>query len=103
MVDVCLVSMDCLDPAQLLPDLNYLYLQWQFLKKTMGVQEDDPRADVKNELKQLFKKLCGKLDALCNFHYTPKATIPEIKVTEDIHSFLVASFIGHDRSSQDLF
>ena len=57
-------------------------LAWrQFLKKTMGVKEDDPQKDLKDDLKQLFKKLSGKLDALCNFHYTPKAIIPEIKVT----------------------
>lgn len=47
----------------------------------MGVQEDDPQAVLKSELKQLFTKLCSKLDALCNFHYTPKAIIPEMKVT----------------------
>lgn len=52
----------------------------QFLKKTMGVTEDDPQKDLKDELKHLFAKLCGKLDALCNFHYTPKAVIPEMKV-----------------------
>lgn len=46
----------------------------------MGVTEDDPQAGLKNDLKQLFTKLCGKLDALCNFHYTPKAIIPEMKV-----------------------
>lgn len=52
----------------------------QFLKKTMGVTEDDPQKELKDELKHLFAKLCGKLDALCNFHYTPKAAIPEMKV-----------------------
>lgn len=52
----------------------------------MGVTEDDPQADMKNEMKQLFTKLCGKLDALCNFHYTPKAVIPEMKVLESFMS-----------------
>lgn len=55
-------------------------LMVQFLKKTMGVEEDDPQASLKTELKQLFTKLVGKLDALCNFHYTPKIVIPEMKV-----------------------
>lgn len=50
------------------------------MKKTMGVTEDDPQKGLKDELKHLFSKLCGKLDALCNFHYTPKAAIPEMKV-----------------------
>lgn len=57
----------------------------------MGVPEDDPQLDLKNELKQLFTKLCGKLDALCNFHYTPKAAIPEMKVgttAQDAHFLL---------------
>lgn len=54
----------------------------QYLKKTMGVAEDDPQKDLKGELKHLFAKLCGKLDALCNFHYTPKAAIPEMKVSK---------------------
>lgn len=48
----------------------------------MGVTEDDPQKGLKNELKHLFSKLCGKLDALCNFHYTPKAAIPEMKVSK---------------------
>ena len=50
------------------------------LEETMGVTEDDPQAGLKNDLKQLFTKLCGKLDALCNFHYTPKVIITEMKV-----------------------
>ncbi|CAN0513326.1 unnamed protein product, partial [Ectocarpus sp. 12 AP-2014] len=50
--------------------LGELY-EKEFLKKTMGVTEDDPQKGLKNELKHLFSKLCGKLDALCNFHYTP--------------------------------
>ena len=57
-----------------------LPLPMQFLKKTMGVTEDDPQAGLKNDLKQLFTKLCGKLDALCNFHYTPKVIITDMKV-----------------------
>ncbi|CAM9604489.1 unnamed protein product [Sphacelaria rigidula] len=56
----------------------------QFLKQTMGVEEGDPQAAVKTELKQLFGKLCNKLDALCNFHYTPKTVIPEMKVQADV-------------------
>lgn len=52
----------------------------QFLKKTLGVEEDDPQGGLKNELKHIFAKLSTKLDALCNFHYTPKAIIPEMKV-----------------------
>lgn len=58
-----------------------LPLTVQFMKQTMGVTEDDPQAGLKNDLKQLFAKLCGKLDSLCNFHYTPKAVIPEMKVS----------------------
>ncbi|CAN0389567.1 unnamed protein product, partial [Hapterophycus canaliculatus] len=50
----------------------------------MGVTEDDPQKDLKGELKHMFAKLCGKLDALCNFHYTPKAAIPEMKVQADV-------------------
>ena len=60
--------------------LGWLTVRLQFLKKTMGVTEDDPQKELKDELKHLFSKLCGKLDALCNFHYTPKAAIPEMKV-----------------------
>ncbi|CAN0390344.1 unnamed protein product [Ectocarpus sp. 12 AP-2014] len=63
--------------------LGELY-EKEFLKKTMGVTEDDPQKGLKNELKHLFSKLCGKLDALCNFHYTPKAAIPEMKVQADV-------------------
>lgn len=53
------------------------------MKKTMGVTEDDPQKELKDELKHLFAKLCGKLNALCNFHYTPKGAMPEMKVGYD--------------------
>ena len=56
------------------------------MKKSMGVTEDDPQKVLKDELKHLFGKLCGKLDALCNFHYTPKAAIPEMKVRQPLCS-----------------
>eukprot|EP00904_Undaria_pinnatifida_P004878 jgi/Undpi1/151/HiC_scaffold_1.g00148.m1 len=63
--------------------LGELY-EKEFMKQTMGVTEDDPQAGLKNDLKQLFAKLCGKLDSLCNFHYTPKAVVPEMKVQADV-------------------
>ncbi|CAN0257753.1 unnamed protein product, partial [Discosporangium mesarthrocarpum] len=53
----------------------------EFMKTTMGVEEDDPNKDLKKELKRLFVKLNRKLDSLCNFHYTPKPIIPEITVS----------------------
>lgn len=65
----------------------------QFLKKTLGVKEDDPQGGLKSELKQLFTKLCNKLDALSNFHYTPKAIIPEIKV--GVNCYVTLHFIMH--------
>ncbi|CAB1113499.1 unnamed protein product [Ectocarpus sp. CCAP 1310/34] len=69
--------------------LGELY-EKEFLKKTMGVTEDDPQKGLKNELKHLFSKLCGKLDALCNFHYTPKAAIPEMKASVPVQADVAA-------------
>jgi U3 small nucleolar RNA-associated protein MPP10 len=56
----------------------------EYMRRTLGVEEDDPQKPLKEELRTLFTKLCGKLDALCNFHFTPKPSVPDIAVQADV-------------------
>jgi U3 small nucleolar RNA-associated protein MPP10 len=44
----------------------------QYLRQTAGVEKADEVDEKRNEIAVMFKKLCYKLDALSNFHYTPK-------------------------------
>ena len=68
---VCLRSLALLDGPSLL---------WQ----VMGEKETDELKVVHTELDGVWKKLCHKLDALSNFHFTPKPVIDEMTVHANV-------------------
>lgn len=55
-----------------------------FVRKQAGAEKVDARDEAlekeHEEISDLFKTLCHKLDALSNFHYTPKAAKPEMSI-----------------------
>ncbi len=56
----------------------------EYMRRTLGVERSDPNKDKKKELKQLFSKLCYKLDALSNFRFKPKPTIQDAQVVANL-------------------
>jgi U3 small nucleolar RNA-associated protein MPP10 len=58
-----------------------------FVRKQAGSEKVDARDEAlekeHDEITDLFKTLCHKLDALSNFHYTPKAAKPEMSIVSN--------------------
>ena len=49
-----------------------------YQREVMGVKDKDKNAPKREEIGSLFKHLCSKLDALSNFHFTPKPVAHEV-------------------------
>jgi U3 small nucleolar RNA-associated protein MPP10 len=45
-----------------------------------GMVVEDKQEPLRREARALFKALCGKLDALSAFHFTPKPVVEELEV-----------------------
>ncbi|KAI8636296.1 U3 small nucleolar ribonucleoprotein complex, subunit Mpp10 [Parasitella parasitica] len=58
-----------------------------FVRKQAGQEKKDVRDEAlekeHDEISNLFSTLCHKLDALSNFHYTPKAAKPEMTIVSN--------------------
>lgn len=56
--------------------------------KELGEQEDKPKEEATNpkheDIRKKMQQLFIKLDALSNFHFTPKAPVPELKVVSNM-------------------
>lgn len=74
-----------LDDSKSKKSLAELY-EADFVKQTTGAttnEKDEKLANEHTEIDDMFLNLCAKLDALSNFHYTPKAPKPEITVVSN--------------------
>jgi len=60
--------------------LGELY-EAEYLKKALGLENDEQEQKQKETLK-LFDTLCDKLNALSNFHFTPKRASQELEVRQ---------------------
>ena len=50
------------------------------MKTAMGFEETDERKKDQDSMTSMFQMICSKLDALSNFHFTPKPVAHEMKV-----------------------
>ncbi|CAG8648342.1 14073_t:CDS:10, partial [Cetraspora pellucida] len=66
-----------------------------YIKQTsdMPDEKDDALKKEHQEIENMFKELCHKLDALSNFHYTPKPPRPEISVIADVPAIAMEEII----------
>ncbi|XP_062616341.1 U3 small nucleolar ribonucleoprotein protein MPP10-like [Saccostrea cucullata] len=67
--------------------LGEVYEQ-EYLKqqKEEGEEKTDPQHE---EIKSMMQSLFVKLDALSNFHYTPRAAAPEVKIVTNLPSIMM--------------
>ncbi|ETM34439.1 hypothetical protein PPTG_05336 [Phytophthora nicotianae INRA-310] len=52
----------------------------EYMKTAMGFEADDESKQDQEEIEVMFKSLCWKLDALSNYHFTPKPAVKELQV-----------------------
>ncbi|KAE9019417.1 hypothetical protein PR002_g12812 [Phytophthora rubi] len=52
----------------------------EYMKNAMGFEADDESKQDQEEIEVMFKSLCWKLDALSNYHFTPKPAVKELQV-----------------------
>lgn len=73
--------------------LSQIYEQ-QFLKQTQKGGEEEEEEDPKHlEIKTVMQSLFVKLDALANFHFTPKPVIPDVKIVSNLPALSVEETI----------
>ncbi|CAK5214813.1 unnamed protein product [Aphanomyces euteiches] len=52
----------------------------EYMKTAMGFEDNSEMKKEQEEIDAMFQKLCWKLDALTNFHFTPKPVVREMQV-----------------------
>jgi len=68
-------------------------MEKEYLKQAMGVSDPDKLDGEHKEILILFKKICIQLDALSNFHYTPKPIIPEVTIRPNVSALEMEEII----------
>jgi U3 small nucleolar RNA-associated protein MPP10 len=56
----------------------------EYARTILGVKDDDVEAAKRQEVEALFAKVCNRLDALSNFHFTPKVVADEIAIKPNV-------------------
>lgn len=76
---------EILDQAKSKLSLAQVY-EAEYLKQKQalsGEVEDEKEPEAHTEVRELMTKLFSKLDALCHYHYTPKAPQAEVKIVSN--------------------
>jgi U3 small nucleolar RNA-associated protein MPP10 len=71
-----------------------------FLHRTLGVTVDE-HAATRDEARALYAKVCRKLDALSNFSFTPRAAVPDMKVTPSVGAIAMEEVLPMGVSQAD--
>ncbi len=72
-----------LDDTKAKSGLGELYEQ-DYVRQVTGGTVEDKDEKLRQEAKALFKALCGKLDALCRFHFAPKPLVEDMTVRSEV-------------------
>ena len=56
----------------------------EYLHQSLGVEREDGHDGTREEARALFAKICRKLDALSNFNFAPRPSVPDAKVTPSV-------------------
>lgn len=73
---------EVLDHAKSKLSLAQVY-EAEYLKQKHGEPEEENEPQEHKELRDSMEKLFSKLDALCNYHYTPKPPQAEVKIVSN--------------------
>ncbi|XP_013385901.1 U3 small nucleolar ribonucleoprotein protein MPP10 [Lingula anatina] len=89
-----------LDQEKSKQSLGEIYEQ-EYLKQVQETEEDktDPQHE---DIKKMMQSLFIKLDALSNFHYTPKPAVPEVKIVSNMPSIVMEEVAPLSASSAAL-
>ncbi|GIL47167.1 hypothetical protein Vafri_4051, partial [Volvox africanus] len=72
-----------LDHTKAKAGLGELYEQ-DYVRKVMGGSTEDKDEKLRKEARTIFKLLCGKLDALCRFHFAPKPVVEDMTIRTEV-------------------
>lgn len=72
-------SLDCSAFAAILQGLGEVY-ESEYVQQATGFTAPDKAEPLRRQAVALFRILCGKLDALSSFAFTPKPVVEELEV-----------------------
>jgi len=64
--------------------------------------EEKEETPLQKQARELFKKLCGKLDAMSHFHFTPKPFVEDMEVRPDLPAVAIEEVGANPQSSAQL-